>query len=125
MKARTYIVFLLLRLGLAFPLLFAAVIAFYNPLLWADYIPDTVSFLPVNEITVIYLLGLIDAFLGFWILWGKRLLFPSVASAVLFGAIILSNADNFTVVFRDIASLSIAVVLAVWSYEPRNKEDNL
>jgi len=75
MKARTYIVFLLLRLGLAFPLLFAAVVAFYNPLIWVDYIPDTVSFLPVNEITVIYLLGLIDAFLGLWILWGRRLFF--------------------------------------------------
>ncbi len=114
---RAYILFLLLRMGVAFPLLYVASASLSNPLLWIDFIPEFISILSINELTLIYLFGLIDLALGLWILWGRHIFLPSLITSILVFGLVVFNLDQFGLIFRDISILSISLVLTIWSYD--------
>ena len=112
---KTKLMILLLRIGLTFVFLYAAIASFIEPQNWIGYIPSFMR----NAISDSILLpgfSVYEIILGLWILSGKKLFYSSIlASATLFGIIIFSL-SQFDVTFRDVSILLTALSLAVYSF---------
>lgn len=104
---------LLLRLGVAFAFLFPPVNAVIDPYSWIGYFPSFVKGLPLDEMVVLHVFGVIEVIIGLWLLWGRRLFVPSVVATVLLVLIVLFNIGDFQVLFRDLSIAAMALALAV------------
>lgn len=110
------IVFIFLRLGLAFVLIYAAVSATINPVNWIGYFPQFLkNFVP--DSLLLPLFSFIEIFLGLWFIWGKKLFFPSIISALAMAGIIIFNLNQMDIVFRDVSIMLTALSLAVKYYK--------
>ncbi len=108
----------LLRLGIASVFLYAAIAATLEPSNWVGYLPQSLrSIFPAE--TLLHLFSAYQVLLSLWLLWGKKLLYPSVLSVLTFIAIIISNIGQLDIVFRDIAILFAALSLAVVSKDSK------
>src|SRR3989344_3226532 len=104
----------LLRLGIASVFLYAAIAATLEPFNWIGYLPQFLrSIFPAE--TLLRLFSAYQIALSLWLLWGKRLLYPSILSVLTFISIIIANINQLDIVFRDIAILFAALSLAVIS----------
>ncbi|MEK6847300.1 MAG: hypothetical protein AABY16_03980 [Nanoarchaeota archaeon] len=110
------IISLFLRGGIAFSFIYAAVFAYLNPTNWIGYIPDFLTF-GLDKLFFLKIHSVVDLILGLWLLWGKKLFYSSVVSAVIIFGIIIFNINSFDIVFRDVSIFLAAVALAVMSYE--------
>lgn len=104
---------LLLRLGVAFAFLYPPLNAVIDPYSWIGYFPGFVRALPLDEMLVLHLFGVVEVVIGLWLIWGKRLFVPSVAALVLLLAIVVFNLGDFQVLFRDLSIAAMALALAV------------
>jgi len=102
---------LLLRFGLAFTLLYAAVSSYLVPLNWVGFLPGFVRVLGIEETFLLQSFSGIEIVLAMWLLWGKKLFFPSLAAALLFVGIALFNLGAMDVLFRDIGLFFAALAL--------------
>ena len=108
----------LLRLGIASVFLYAAIAATIEPSNWVGYLPQFLrSIFPAQ--TLLNLFSAYQVVLSLWLLWGKKLLYPSVLSVLTFIAIITANINQLDIVFRDIAILFAALSLAVVSKDSK------
>lgn len=108
----------LLRLGIASVFLYAAIAATLEPSNWIGYLPQFLrSIFPAE--TLLHLFSAYQVGLSLWLLWGKKLLYPSVLSVLTFIAIIIANIGQLDIVFRDIAILFAALSLAVVSRDSK------
>lgn len=108
----------LLRLGIASVFLYAAIAAYLEPQNWIGYIPQFLrNIFPANILLVLF--GSYEVILSLWLLWGKKLLYPSILSVLTFIAIIIANITQLDIVFRDIAILFAALSLAVISKDSK------
>lgn len=105
---------LILRLGLAFVFLYAAVAGFLEPESWVGYFPRFVRDL-VGEFLLLKLWGIFEIVLGLWILSGKKIFIPSVLASLSLLGLIIANLGAMDILFRDVAILAIAVSLALTS----------
>src|SRR3989344_9129855 len=104
----------LLRLGIASVFLYAAIAATLEPSNWIGYLPQFLrSIFPAE--TLLRLFSAYEVIISLWLLWGKKLLYPSVLSVITLSAIIIANIGQLDVVFRDIAILFAALSLVVVS----------
>ncbi len=107
---------LILRIGLAFAFLYPAISALFNPFAWIGYFPEFTHTIVPNDTILLSLFGFIEVIIGFWILSGKHIFYPSVAAAVLLFLIVAFNFPQMDVVFRDISIFAMAVALAILHY---------
>lgn len=107
---------LILRLGIAFSFIYAAVFAFVNPTNWIGYIPDFLTF-GLDKIIFLKIHSVLDLILGLWLLSGRKVFYSSIVSAVVLFGIVILNFGQMEVVFRDVSILLAAVALAMMSYE--------
>jgi len=112
MTPRSRSVFLILRIGLAFALLYPAINAVFNPLAWIGYFPPFMRGI-IPDTLLLNAFGALEALLALWILSGWRIFYPSAAAFVLLVAIVITNPPQFQVVFRDLSIAAIALALAV------------
>ena len=103
---------LLLRVGLGFVLLYAAVGSFVEPLNWIGFFPAFLFRLGIPEELVLGGFSLYEAALGLWLLWGKKVVYPALLSALIFGGITLFNLGAMDIVFRDAGLFFAALALA-------------
>jgi len=108
----------LLRLGIASVFLYAAIAATLEPSNWVGYLPQFLRGIFPAE-TLLRLFSAYQVVLSLWLLWGKKLLYPSVLSVLTFIAIIIANIGSLDIVFRDIAILFAALSLAVVSKDSK------
>lgn len=112
--------FLLLRIGIAFAFLYAAVSSFLTPYNWIGYFPVFLRDL-VPENILLLTFSIFEIFLAIWILWGKYLFYSSVLASISLLGIIIFNFSQMDIIFRDISILLTAVSLSVYSYNNRLK----
>ena len=101
---------ILLRLGLAFSFIYAAISSFINPSSWIGFFP---SFLQNDILLMIF--SIYEILLGIWVFSGKKLFYSSVLSSLTLFGIIVFNFGAFDIVFRDVAILAMAIALALLS----------
>ncbi len=103
-----------LRLALAFSLLYPAVNAWFEPLSWIGYIPAFAAALwPFSNELLLHLFGAVEIALALWLLSGRRIAIPAAASAAILIFIVVTNPVQFEVLFRDISIAGIAIALAL------------
>ncbi len=105
---------LLLRVGVAFAFLYPPFAAITDPVSWAAYFPPFMRDFPIDSITLLHLFGIIEVILALWILSGWRIRFPATLTALFLVAIVMVNAAQFDVLFRDLSIATMAVALALW-----------
>ncbi len=111
---------LILRLGAAFAFLYPPLNALVNPYSWLGYFPNFLTG-SIPDMVLLHGFGIIEVIIALWIVFGKKIFWPSaVASAMLLG-IILFNFHNFEVLFRDVSILAMTLSLAVMHF-PRKEE---
>ena len=103
---------LFLRVGLGFVLLYAALSSFVEPLNWIGFFPAFLFRLGISEELVLGGFSLYEAALGLWLLWGKKVVYPALLSALIFGGITLFNLGAMDIVFRDAGLFFAALALA-------------
>ncbi|MDP2593260.1 MAG: hypothetical protein Q8P52_01255 [bacterium] len=102
----------ILRIGLAFPFVYAAVGGFMNPTAWTSFFPPfATNYLP--EQTLLLAWGVFEFILAAWILFGRRIFWPSIIAATSLTGLIFFNWGARDIIFRDISILAIALALAI------------
>ncbi len=111
---------LILRVGIAFAFLYAAIDAFVDPYSWTAFFPRFVrGVLP--DLTLLHLFAVVEILIALWILSGKKIFIPSALAALMLAAIVLFNVPEFQLLFRDLSIAAAALALAVMHW-PRTKE---
>ncbi len=111
---KTRLASLILRLGLAFAFLYAAISSLINPLAWAGFIPFVVKGI-IPERILLTSFSIFQIFLGLWLVSGKKVFYAAVVSALTLAVITVANLNSLIIVFRDITILFSAVALAALS----------
>ena len=110
------VVFLLLRLGVAFAFLYPPVSAFLNPAAWVGYFPPfLLDLFAGREALLLNAFGIFEVVIGLWILSGKKIFVPSALAALSLVAIVAFNFSQMDVVFRDLSIAAAAAGLALMS----------
>ena len=103
----------LLRLAVAFAFIYAGISGFINPDAWIGYFPVwTKGF--VSDAILINAWGIIELAIGFWILFGKKILIPSIIATLALAGIVVFNLNQMDVIFRDV-SIALAALSLVFA----------
>lgn len=102
---------LLLRIGIAFTLLYAALGSFLEPINWIGFFPGFVLNLGVPQEVVLGGFSLYELGLALWLLWGRYLFQASLLAAATFAGITLFNLEAMDIVFRDLGLFFAALAL--------------
>ena len=107
---------LLLRIGIAFTLVYAAVSSFLDPVAWGGFIPVWLNNLnPLGDEILLIGISIAEIVLAALILFQKRPYGASVLAAVFFAAVVVFNFGALDILFRDIGLVFAALALAVLS----------
>jgi len=101
---------LLLRIGLAFALLYAAVGAFQHPEDWAGYLPHFATTI-VPAKTMLDGFGVFQIVLAAWLLWGRYLKVSAGITAAALAGIVVFNFNALIITFRDVTMVFAALAL--------------
>ncbi len=102
---------IVLRVGVAFALVYPPLAALYDPTSWVGYLPRFARALPVSLGVLLHAFGVAEIILALWILFGKNIRIPSWCVAAMLFLIVIFNANQFNVVFRDISIALMAIAL--------------
>lgn len=105
---------LVLRVGLAFALLYPPFAAVSDPVSWISYFPAFVRMLPIDSILLLHAFGVVEVAIALWLLSGWRIRVPATLAALMLLGIVASNLPDFEVLFRDLSIAAMAVALALW-----------
>ena len=101
---------LIIRVGLAAVLLYAAIDAFREPAAWISYMPSLLTKLLAAK-TMLDIASVFQIVLAFWLVWGKYLFGAALLTALLLGSIIVSSISSFLITFRDVGLLAATIAL--------------
>lgn len=107
----------LLRIGLAFVFLYAAIASFARPDDWIGFLPGFVTSI-VNAKVLLDLFSLAQIVLAVWLLTGWWLRYAALLAAAMLAGIILANPTQLLLTFRDIGLLFAALALTTLSWKP-------
>lgn len=110
---------LLLRIGLAFVFLYAAIGSLTFPINWVWYIPDWMRIIIPVE-TQLILHALAELVLGIWLLSGWKIFYVAIFAAVDLLVITVINLNIMDIVFRDVGLFFAATALA-FLYKDQSK----
>jgi hypothetical protein len=100
---------LLLRLAVAFSFAYPAIAALIDPDSWIGYFP---AFIPTS-IILLHVFGALEIAIAIWIVFGTRIVIPCVLAALILIAIVVFNAAQFDILFRDVSIALAALALAL------------
>ncbi|MDP2734977.1 MAG: hypothetical protein Q8P12_02090 [bacterium] len=92
---------MLLRVGIAFTLLYAAFASFQDPFSWVGFFPRFLFSFNIPQEVLLAGFSLYEAALGIWLLWGRKVVLASLLSALTFAGITVFNLGAMDIVFRD------------------------
>lgn len=105
---------LLIRLGLAFVFLYAAVFMTISPEKYIDYFPKYMRDL-VPGYTLLHVFAIFEVGLSFFLIIGKYTFAVAVISFLTMFALTVVNLDRFSVLFRNVSIILSALALAIQS----------
>ncbi len=103
---------LLLRIGVAFTFIFAALNALFNPYAWIGYFPSFLMDI-VPDGVLLGVFAIIELVIGLWILSGRKIFIPSLTATILLLGIVIFNPSEFDVLFRDLSIAAMALALTL------------
>jgi hypothetical protein len=103
---------IILRLGLAFSFLYAAIAANFRPDDWIGYFPSFTRDI-FSDGFLLHSWGLFELAISFWLIYGKRIFIPSVLALFSLLGLIVTNLGAFEVIFRDVTIASAALALSI------------
>ena len=106
---------LLLRVGVAFAFIYPAISAFFSPFVWIGYFPSFTLGI-VSDPVLLHLFGAVEIIIGLWILSGKKIFLPSALATIMLIAIVVFNASQMDVLFRDLSIAAMSLALALMHY---------
>jgi uncharacterized membrane protein YphA (DoxX/SURF4 family) len=110
---------LTLRIALALAFLYPPVNALSDPSSWIGYFPSFMhGILP--DMVLLHGFGVLEVLIALWLLSGRKIFYPATLAFVLLVAIVLFNANQFQVLFRDLSIALIALALML-SHFPRKQ----
>jgi hypothetical protein len=109
---------LLLRVGIAFSFLYAAVQSFRDPASWIGFFPvwlqDTAApFLEAETLLLIF--SAVEIIVALWVLSGWRGFWSGLLAAGMLGGIVGTNLGALDILFRDVPIIFAAVAYAFLS----------
>lgn len=104
---------LLLRLGIAFSFLYAAISSFINPTSWIGFFP---KFLQTSAILVTF--SVYEILIALLLIFNKKTFQASILSSLTLAGIVIFNIGALDLVFRDITILLTSIALALLSKSP-------
>jgi len=106
---------LLLRIGLAFVLLYAAMSQLMHPFEWTGYLPPFAIRI-LQPRLLVNALALYNTLLALWLLSGKWTRYAALLCTATLAGIALLNLNQLIVTFRDIglAIAALALALLTW-----------
>lgn len=113
---------LFLRIGLAVIFLWFGIDKFFNPSVWANFVPEWMLPLIIINMTVfIYIQGAIEAIIGALLIVGYKTRIAALAAAVTLFVILISVGLN-DIGLRDFGLLCAAITLSllgsnIWSVD--------
>lgn len=111
---------LVLRLGVAFAFIYAAIAGFVDPQSWVGWFPKSAQdILPAETLLLIW--GIVEITLGLWILSGKKIFIPSVIASLSLAGLILTNLGAMDIIFRDVTILAATVALAIQNFPDKSQ----
>ncbi|MBI2123805.1 MAG: hypothetical protein HYU04_01025 [Candidatus Wildermuthbacteria bacterium] len=115
---QTRVAYILLRIGLAGTLAYAAVASFLTPTSWIGFFPRFLvdfssSFM--SQGTLLGIFSVAELLLAAWVLSGFKARYAGLCSAAVFGGILFANLGALDLVFRDFGLLFASLALAVLS----------
>lgn len=106
---------LILRVGIAFVLIYAAIFVAGSTQTGGKYVPDFITaIIPLS--TFLHIFGVVEIILALWILSGLLKMYSGLITASLLIVITLLNPEYFNVTFRNIAIISACLALAALKY---------
>jgi hypothetical protein len=108
-----------LRVGVAFAFLYPAINALFDPDSWIGYFPAFMhGYVP--DVLLLHGFGLLEIIIALWIVSGWRILAPSVLATLMLLAIVVLDASEFQILFRDVSIAGAAAALAInaWYNDP-------
>lgn len=105
---------LLIRLGLAFVFLYAAVFMTISPEKYIDYFPKFMRDL-VPGYTLLHVFAIFEVILSFFLIIGKFNFITAIISFVTMFALTVVNLDRFSVLFRNVSIILSALALVITS----------
>ena len=103
---------LLIRAGLAFAFLYAAISSFQNPEIWLGFLPEWLTDLsPLSPENMLHVMSVFEIFLAAWLLSGKFVKYAGLTSALLTASIVLIDLDQLIITFRDIPIIAASLAL--------------
>ncbi len=114
----------ILRIGLAFAFVYPAVSAWFTPYAWLGYFPAWfLDAIAGQEMLVLHLFGITELLIAAWLIFGKRVFWPSAIALAYLVLIIAFNTVQMNIIFRDIsiAALAVALMLNEWSQVPTRR----
>lgn len=101
---------LILRLGLAFVLVYAAVSAFRQPATWISFVPPFSTKFIVASASL-HIIAVVQIILALWLLVGKYSQYAALFTAALLFGIVIFNLQALIETFRDIGLIAMALAL--------------
>ena len=113
------VVSLLLRVGVAFSFLYAAVQSFRDPTSWIGFFPIVAQELAEQTIgleNMLAVFSLVEIIVAIWLLSGWRGVWSGLVASAMLAGIVVTNLGAFDLVFRDVSILFGALAYAVLSH---------
>jgi DoxX-like protein len=101
----------LLRIGLAFVFLYAAVASLMQPQEWVGYLPTFLTAMMAGT-TLIKIFAAYELVLTVWLLSGKYGRYAALLCAVTLAGIVVTNLSQLVITFRDVGLMFAALALA-------------
>ncbi len=108
------LVSLLLRLGLAFAFLYAAVFSTLHPEDWIGYFPQFLRQIFPQKL-LLEMFSAYELLLTIWLVVNKGTFFAALLSAATLAGFMVFNFAQMDIVFRDVSLIFAALALAVLS----------
>ena len=120
MEKRLKLTLLILRVGVAFVFVYAAVSAYLDPDSWIGYFPTFLQGV-VSDSLLLNSWGLVEIILAVWLISTKKPYIPSVLMTVALFGLIVSNLGALPIIFRDVAIMTTTLALSIW-YHPQTTD---
>jgi len=114
---------IILRAGVAFAFLYPPFSALYDPDSWIGYFPAFTRGI-VPDAVLLHSFGLFEVIIALWILSGRNIFWPSLTAAAMLVVIVVTDAQDFIVVFRDLSIAAAALSLALTSLPASAQESS-
>jgi hypothetical protein len=107
-----------LRIAIALSFLYPPLAALTDPYSWSGYFPSFLTaILGTNTLLFLHAFGIVEVAIALWVLFGKRILIPSILAALMLLAIVGFNLAQFPILFRDI-SIALAALALAFMHRP-------